>query len=410
MDNLNFTSNIDRYVELLLKIGLNFQEGQRLFVRAPIDARVLVEKIVEMAYDLGAYDVYVKWSDEKVTRQRLKKAPEEALKEVYSWEIDAAKDMLDKKAAFLSITGGDPDILKDVPTERISIATKAINNAMKEVSRRVMSNEVSWCVIANPTEAWAKKVFPGDNKALDKLWEYILKASRVEGIDDPIKEWYQHIEKLQNVTEFLNKMQFDYLHYEGPGTDLTVGLPEEHLWISGAQTNKDGIVFVPNIPTEEVFTAPHRDLINGVVKNSKPLVYAGNVIDNFELEFKDGKVVRFKAEKGEKILKTILETDEGASYLGEVALVPVNSPIYKMNTVFYNTLFDENAASHFAFGRAYPTCLKNSERFSEEELRKRGLNISITHVDFMIGNENMRVTGYKDDAPTVIMENGLWVI
>ncbi|MDK2885456.1 MAG: aminopeptidase [Thermosipho sp. (in: thermotogales)] len=399
--------DIRKYAEVILKIGINLQKDQILFVRAPIETKELVEEITDIAFDLGAYDVYIKWNDEITNKIRLKKASEKALQEVPSWEVTALKELLDKKAAFLTILGGDPDIYKDVPPQKIGVAAKARNIAMKEFSRRLMSNEASWCVAAYPTEAWAKKVL-GKDGTKEKLLELILKASRING--NPVNNWKNHISKLQKITDFLNQMQFDYLHYEGPGTDLKVGLPENHIWISGAQDNADGVSFVPNIPTEEIFTAPHREKINGILKNSLPLVYSGNIIDKFELEFKDGKVINFKVEVGEEILKTILETDEGAKYLGEVALVSVDSPIYQMKKIFYNTLFDENAASHFAFGRAYTSCIKGGEKLNEEELKNAGLNISITHVDFMVGNENMKVTGYKDGEKVIIMENGRWVI
>lgn len=399
--------DIRKYAEVILKIGINLQKDQILFVRAPIETKELVEEITDIAFDLGAYDVYIKWNDEITNKIRLKKASEKALQEVPSWEVTALKELLDKKAAFLTILGGDPDIYKDVPPQKIGVAAKARNIAMKEFSRRLMSNEASWCVAAYPTEAWAKKVL-GKDGTKEKLLELILKASRING--NPVNNWKNHISKLQKITDFLNQMQFDYLHYEGPGTDLKVGLPENHIWISGAQDNADGVSFVPNIPTEEIFTAPHREKINGIIKNSLPLVYSGNIIDKFELEFKDGKVINFKAEVGEEILKTILETDEGAKYLGEVALVSVDSPIYQMKKIFYNTLFDENAASHFAFGRAYTSCIKGGEKLNEEELKNAGLNVSITHVDFMVGNENMKVTGYKDGEKVIIMENGRWVI
>jgi len=399
--------DIRKYAEVILKIGLNLQKDQILFVRAPIETKELVEVITDLAFDLGAFDVYIKWNDEITNKIRLKKASEKALQEVPSWEVSALKDLLDKKAAFLTILGGDPDIYKDVPPQKIGVAVKARNIAMKEFSKRLMSNEASWCVAAYPTEAWAKKVL-GKDGTKEKLLELILKASRING--NPVNNWKNHISKLQKITDFLNQMQFDYLHYEGPGTDLKVGLPENHIWISGAQDNADGVTFVPNIPTEEIFTAPHREKINGILKNSLPLVYSGNIIDKFELEFKNGKVINFKAEVGEEILKTILETDEGSKYLGEVALVSVDSPIYQMKKIFYNTLFDENAASHFAFGRAYTSCIKGGEKLNEEELKNAGLNVSITHVDFMVGNENMKVTGYKDGEKVIIMENGRWVI
>ncbi|WP_126993052.1 aminopeptidase [Thermosipho globiformans] len=397
---------LKKYAEVALKIGLNLQKDQILFIKAPIDAREFVEKVVETAFEIGAFDIYVKWSDEVITKTRLKNAPINALKEFPEWEIKASEYLLDKKGAVLSITGGDPDALKDVPPERIGIFTKTVNTANKDIMRRMMANEISWCVVAYPTRKWAKKVLGEENT--EKLLEYILKASRIEG--DPVKNWQEHIDNLKRITKFLNEKQFDYLKYEGPGTDLTVGLPENHIWLSATQENMSGITFVPNIPTEEIFTAPHKDKINGVVTNSLPLVYGGNVIDKFTLEFKDGKIVNYKAEVGEKILETILNTDEGARRLGEVALVPVNSPIYQMKTIFYNTLFDENAASHFAFGRAYPNCIKGGTKMNEEQLRQNGLNTSLTHVDFMVGNENMNVYGIKAGEKITLMKNGKWVI
>ena len=399
--------NLKKYAEVVLKIGTNLQKDQILFVRAPIDAREFVEVITDIAFDLGAHNVYIKWNAETINKIILKKASEKALQEVPSWEINASEELLNKKAAFLTIIGGDPDIYKDVPPHKIGTTIKARNMAMKEISKRIMSNEISWCVVAYPTEKWAKKVL-GEDGTKEQLLELILKASRIH--DDPLKNWKNHISNLQKITDFLNKMQFDYLHYEGPTIDLKVGLPENHIWLSGSQDNSDGVTFVPNIPTEEIFTAPHREKINGVLRNSLPLVYSGNIIDKFELEFKDGKVINYHAEIGEEILKTILETDDGARFLGEVALVPVDSPIYQMKKIFYNTLFDENAASHFAFGRAYTSCIKDGEKMGEDELKNAGLNVSITHVDFMIGNEEMKVTGYKNGEKVIIMENGKWAI
>ncbi|ABR30026.1 peptidase M29 [Thermosipho melanesiensis] len=395
-----------KYATVALQIGLNLQKNQILFVKAPIDAKEFVEEVVDVAFELGAYDVYVKWNDEVVTKHRLKKASIDALKEYPEWEIKASEYLLDKKGAVLSITGADPDALKDVPPDRIGIFTKTANLANKDIMKRMMTNEISWCVVAYPSKKWAKKVIGEEDT--EKLLSYILKASRIEG--NPIENWKKHIKQLNRITDFLNERQFDYLIYEGPGTDLQVGLPKDHVWISGSQKNSQGITFVPNIPTEEVFTAPHREKINGTVSNSLPLVYGGNIIDKFKLTFKDGEIIKYEAEVGKEILETILNTDKGAKRLGEVALVSVESPIYKMKTVFFNTLFDENAASHFAFGRAYPNCIKNGEKLSEKELLKAGINTSLTHVDFMIGNEEINVWGVKGNEKIKLMEKGLFVI
>ncbi|AEX85428.1 leucyl aminopeptidase (aminopeptidase T) [Marinitoga piezophila KA3] len=401
---------LEKYAELAVRVGVNIQKGQRLLLRTSVDAVEFSRLIAEKAYEAGAKEVYVRYSDEYITFLKLKNAPEEIIEEVHSWEVEAAKFFCDEKGAFLSVISSDPDLFKEIPPEIIGKFSKANQMAMKEVSKEIMSGKVSWSVVAVPNEKWAKKVFPESTNPVEDLWNAILKTIRVNENDDPVELWNKHIENLNKRTEFLNKRQYEYLRYKGPGTDLMVGMPENHIWVAGTQKNVDGTVFLPNIPTEEVFSAPHKDKINGYVRNSKPLVYGGNIIDGFTMEFKDGKIVKVTAEKGEDVLKQAISLDEGASYLGEVALVPVDSPIYQLNTIFYNTLFDENAASHFAFGKAYPICIKDGTKMSEEELKEHGLNTSITHVDFMIGNEELDVYGIKDGKEELIMKNGKWAI
>jgi len=401
---------LEKYAELLVKVGINVQKGQRVFLRSTIDAVDFTRKVTEKAYEAGAKEVYTVYSDDYMLFLKLKYGDEELLKEFHQWEVDMAKYFCDEKGAFLSIIGSDPDILKSIDPQKIGQYSKTRQTAMKDVSKVIMADKVSWSIGAVPSEKWAKKVFPNSENPVEDLWDAILKTVRVNEKDDPVELWNKHLNNLKEKTEYLNKKQYDYLRYEGPGTDLTVGLPKNHKWLGGAQKNEDGVVFLPNIPTEEVFTAPHKDKVNGYVRNSKPLVYGGNVIDGFTMEFKDGKIINVTAEKGEDILKQAISLDEGASYLGEVALVPVDSPIYQLNVIFYNTLFDENAASHFAFGRAYSTCVENGENMTEEELKNAGLNDSVTHVDFMIGNEEMNVYGIKDGKEELIMKNGRWVI
>ncbi|GAB6190056.1 aminopeptidase [Marinitoga arctica] len=401
---------LEKYAELLVKVGLNVQKGQRVFLRSTIDAVDFTRKVAEKAYEAGAKEVYTVYNDEYMLFLKLKHADDELLNEFHQWEVDMAKYFCDEKGAFLSIIGSDPDILKTIDPQKIGQYSKTRQTAMKDVSKVIMADKVSWSIGAVPSEKWAKKVFPNSENPINDLWNAILKTVRVNETDDPVELWNKHLNSLKEKTEYLNNKQYDYLRYEGLGTNLTVGLPRNHKWLGGTQKNEDGVVFLPNIPTEEVFTAPHKDKVNGYVKNSKPLVYGGNVIDGFTMEFKDGKIVNVTAEKGEEILKQAISLDEGASYLGEVALVPVDSPIYQLNVVFYNTLFDENAASHFAFGRAYSTCVENGENMNEEELKEVGLNNSITHVDFMIGNEKMNVYGIKDGKEELIMKNGKWVI
>ncbi|SHF27804.1 aminopeptidase II. Metallo peptidase. MEROPS family M29 [Marinitoga hydrogenitolerans DSM 16785] len=401
---------MEKYAELLVKVGINVQKDQRVFLRSTIDSIEFTRIVAEKAYEAGAKEVYTVYNDEYMLFLKLKYADNELLNEFHQWEVDMAKYFCDEKGAFLSIIGSDPDILKTINPQKIGQYSKTRQTAMKDVSKVIMADKVSWSVGAVPSEKWAKKVFPNSDNPVQELWNAILKTVRVNENEDPVQLWNKHLNNLKEKTKYLNNKQYDYLRYEGPGTDLTVGLPKNHKWLGGAQKNEDGTIFLPNIPTEEVFTAPHKDKVNGYVRNSKPLVYGGNVIDGFTMEFKDGKIVKITAEKGEDILKQAISLDEGASYLGEVALVPVDSPIYQLNVVFYNTLFDENAASHFAFGRAYSTCIENGENMSEEELKAVGLNNSITHVDFMIGNEEMNVYGIKGDNEELIMKNGKWTI
>ncbi|KLO22925.1 aminopeptidase [Marinitoga sp. 1155] len=401
---------MEKYAELLVKVGINVQKGQRVFLRSTIDAVDFTRIVAKKAYEAGAKEVYTVYNDEYMLFLKLKYANDELLNEFHQWEVDMAKYFCDKKGAFLSIIGSDPDILKTIDPQKIGQYSKTRQTAMKDVSKVIMADKVSWSIGAVPSKKWAEKVFPNSDNPIQELWNAILKIVRVNENEDPIQLWNKHLNNLKEKTKYLNNKQYDYLRYEGPGTDLTVGLPKNHKWLGGAQKNEDGIVFLPNIPTEEVFTAPHKNKVNGYVRNSKPLVYGGNVIDGFTMEFKDGKIVKVTAEKGEDILKQAISLDEGASYLGEVALVPVDSPIYQLNVVFYNTLFDENAASHFAFGRAYSTCVENGENMNEEELKTVGLNNSITHVDFMIGNEEMNVYGIKNGKEELIMKNGKWVI
>jgi aminopeptidase len=401
---------LEKYARLAVNIGINVQKDQRVLLRSTVEDIEFTRIVMEEAYKAGAKEVYVVYNDDYTTFMKLKYGSEEVLKEVHQWEIDSAEYFCDEKGAFLSVISSDPDLLKSVEPKKIGILSKYRQEAMKKVSQIIMADRVSWSVVAVPNLKWAQKVFPNSENPKDDLWDAILKICRINEKYDPVELWKEHLNNLKSKCDYLNNKQYDYLRYEGPETNLKVGLPKNHVWLGGSQANEDGIIFLPNIPTEEIFTAPHKDKIDGYVKNSKPLAYGGNIIDDFVVEFKGGKVVNVKASKGEEILKEIIKMDEGASHLGEVALVPVDSPIYQSNLIFYNTLFDENAASHFAFGKAYPTCLKNSENMSREDLSSHGLNDSITHVDFMVGNENMNVYGIKDGKEEIIMERGLWKI
>lgn len=390
------------YSQAILKIGVNLQNQQKLIVNASVDHKDFVRIFVEQAYDLGAKEVLVVWNDTYISRQKLLKAPEEVITNIYNWEIEMAKSFLEDGAATVSLVGSYADLLADVPAQRIGAATKARQIAFKEIMERTMMNKNRWCVAGVPNPEWARKVYGTED--ITQLWNDILYMARIDenGYDALLK----HLENLKNRKDYLNEMKFEALRYEGPGTELVVELPRAHLWLSGVEHDVNGVPFLPNIPTEEVFTAPYKYGVNGKVSSSMPLVYQGNIIDEFWLEFKDGKVINFDAKKGKEVLQQLIATDEGASYLGEVALVDVTSPIYKLGKVFYNTLYDENAASHFALGRAYPTCV---ESFGGDP-ENAGINMSITHVDFMVGNDKMNVYGIKGGKEYQLMKNGLWQI
>jgi len=390
------------YSHAILKIGVNLQHGQKLVVNASVDHKDFVRIFVEQAYDLGANEVLVVWNDTYISRQKLLKAPDEVITHIYDWEVEMPKSFLEKGAATVSLVGSYADLLADVPSNRIGAATKARQIAFKDIMERTMMNKNRWCVAGVPNPEWAEKVY--GTKDVEQLWKDILFMARID--ENGYDKLLIHLENLKRREDYLNSMKFDALHYESPTTNLIVELPKNHLWLSGMEDDESGVPFLPNIPTEEVFTAPYKYGVNGTVSSSMPLVYQGNIIDDFWLEFKDGKVVDFDAKKGKDVLKELITTDEGASYLGEVALVDITSPIYKLQKVFYNTLYDENATSHFAFGRAYPTCIENFSGDPESS----GINMSLTHVDFMIGNDKMNVYGIKDGKEYLLMENGLWKI
>ncbi|MGG3998216.1 aminopeptidase [Anoxybacillus kestanbolensis] len=403
---------LQKYAELAVRVGVNIQPGQTLFINAPLPSAPLVREIAKKAYEAGAKHVHVEWSDEEITYIKFKHAPEEALHEYPSWLAKGREEVAEKGGAFLSIYAPNPDLLKDIDPARVAAATKAASMALQHYRSRLMADHNCWSLIAVPTPAWAKKVFPNMNEdeAIAKLWDVIFQVTRVDQ-DDPIAAWKTHNEKLARIVDYLNNKQYKQLIYDGPGTNLTVELPDGHVWAGGAARSTDGIVFNPNMPTEEVFTMPHKDGTNGVVRNTKPLNYGGNIIDGFTLTFKDGKVVDFTAEVGYDTLKHLLDTDEGARRLGEIALVPHRSPISQSNLVFYNTLFDENAASHLALGKAYPTNIEGGTNMRTEELLARGANDSLVHEDFMIGSHELNVDGVtKDGVREPIMRNGEWVI
>jgi len=400
---------LEKYALLLVKTGINIQKNQILVINSPIECAPFTRIVSRIAYEEGARDVVINWRDELSSKIRYMNAPEEVFLEFPEWQRDFYLSNARSGAAFLSISASDPELMKDVNPQRMSKSNKASSNAIKEYRDRLMSNRNVWCIASIPTIAWAKKVFPelSQDDALEKLWNSIFKTVRVD-TQDPVASWKIHKSNLKKSMDFLNTNNFKYLEYKNSlGTNLKIELPEGHLWLGGSDYTPEGIEFIANMPTEEVYTLPKKDGVNGVVVSSKPLNYNGNLIGNFSITFKQGKIVDYKAEVGHDILKSIIETDEGSHYLGEVALVPYNSPISNSNILFYNTLFDENASCHLAIGKAYPVCIKNGENLSDEELAKLGVNDSFIHEDFMVGTEDLRITGITEDGKEIaVFENG----
>ncbi|NEU29187.1 aminopeptidase [bacterium LRH843] len=407
-----FRNQLEKYAELAVKVGINIQPGQTLVVRTPLFAAELVRLVAKKAYEAGAKHVQVEWSDEEITKTKFELAPDEAFHEYPEWIAKGYEDMAANGAAFLSITGSNPDLLKEIDPERVANANKASGKAMEGFRSYITSDKISWSIVAVPSEGWAKKVFPNETaeKAVEKLWDAIFAATRIHE-EDPVRAWQNHLATLDEKMNVLNEKHYHALHYQAEGTDLVIDLPETHLWVSGGSINNEGVSFVANMPTEEVFTSAKKTGVNGVVSSTKPLNYGGTMINNFSLTFKNGKVIDYKAEEGYETLKRLLATDEGSSYIGEVALVPHQSPISDTNVIFYNTLFDENASNHLALGSAYAFCIEGGKEMSKEELEKNGLNTSHTHVDFMIGSADMNIDGvYGDGKREPIFRNGNWAI
>lgn len=402
-------SLLRKYAGLIVKTGINLQSDQTLVINTPIECAPFIRMIAEIAYKEGAGDVVINWRDELFTKIRYMNAPEKVFEEFPGWQKEFYDFYDQKGAAFLSISASDPELMKDVDPERMSKTQKASSNALKEHRKRTMSNKNTWCVASVPTKSWAKKVFPelSEDEAVEKLWAAIIKSVRAD-MEDPIASWEEHKANLKKSMDFLNSNNFKYLRYKNSmGTDLTIELPEGHLWLGGSDISPEGVEFIANMPTEEVFTLPKRTGVNGTVVSSMPLNFNGNLIDKFSLTFKNGKIVDFGAQKGHEFLKKLIETDEGSQYLGEVALVPYNSPISNSKILFYNTLFDENASCHLAIGKAYPVCVRNSENLSDEELENLGVNDSMVHEDFMVGTSDLEITGVTAEGKEVpVFKNG----
>lgn len=402
---------LERYADLIIKIGVNLQKGQGLEISCPVEKSDFAVALTKAGYKAGASIVRMRWQNEKIEKLSYQYADINALIDIPKWLVDSKNYLVEKGFCYVAVSADDPEAFKSVPSEKLFAVSKAKAKALKKFSDNMMANAIRWCVVSVPTSNWAKKVFPLEKNPIKALSEQIELCMRLNE-KDPVDAWNKHIEKLNGRAKFLNDMNFEYLHfYNEKGTDLKVGLAKNHVWQCALEKAKDGILFMANMPTEEIFTAPHRERVEGVLKSAMPLCSNGQVIDEFSITFKNGKIVDFSAKKGYDALKQLINTDKGTKRLGEVALIGKNSPIAKSKVLFYNTLFDENASCHLAIGKAYPTTIKEGQSLSIKELEKLGANDSSEHEDFMIGTPDLNVVGVRKDGTEIkIFEDGEWII
>jgi aminopeptidase len=401
---------LGRLAEIAVKVGLRLEPGQDLFLTAPTAALPLARKIAEEAYKAGSGLVIPIFSDEEMTLARYRFAPDASFDRAPGWLYEGVGKAFSANTARLAIVGEDPMLLSEADPAKVARANKANSIAYKPALEKIAGFDINWNIVAYPTLAWAKRVFPGDEEtvAVARLADAIFAASRVDG-DDPVAEWRAHNSALAVKARWLNEKRFDALHYSGPGTDLTIGLADGHEWHGGASTAKNGVTCNPNIPTEEVFTTPHALRVDGHVVSTKPLSYQGTLIEGIRVAFKGGRIVEAGASRGEDVLRKVLDTDEGARRLGEVALVPHSSPISTSGLMFFNTLFDENAACHVAIGQCYSKCFVGGDKLNADEIAARGGNASLIHIDWMIGSDEIDIDGLDADGRrTPVFRKGEW--
>ena len=412
IERLSHGDRLARLAEVSVRVGLGLRKGQELVMTAPLDAAPLVRRITEEAYRAGASLVTTLFTDEEATLLRFRHAHDESFDKASNWLFEGMAAAFREGAARLAIVGEDPSLLAREDPEKVARVNRARSKAYMPALQLIAGFDINWTIVSYATPAWARAVFPDETQdvAVDKLWNAIFAASRIDA-DDPVAAWDAHNRSLRARTEFLNGRSYAALRFRGPGTDLTVGLADGHQWEGGAARAKNGVVCNANIPSEEVFTTPHKDRVDGYVRSTKPLSYQGTLIDDINVRFEGGRIVEAKALSGEAVLKQVVETDEGAARLGEVALVPHSSPISQSGLLFYNTLFDENAASHIALGQAYSKCLRDGDKLSEAELAARGANRSLIHIDWMIGSAEIDVDGITAGGqPEPLMRRGEWAL
>lgn len=406
---MSFKEKLSKYAKLIVRAGLNVQTDQIVVIDAPVENVELVRLVTKEAYEAGAKEVVVKYSDEVVSRYKYEYLAKEEFGHVPNWFQEFRNDYASKNAAFLTIISDDPEGFKGIDPTKMALWSKSVSTACKPFYDSLDLGINTWCIVAGSSIKWANKVYPdmSDSEAVEALWNAIFKAVKVND-DDPQLSWENHRQSFEARVNHLNALNLKTLHYTNSlGTDLTVTLNDDYLFAGGGSYTTKGVYFFPNMPTEEIFTSPYRGGTNGVVYSAMPLNYNGNLIDEFKMEFKDGRIVAFEAKVGQDVLSEMLNIDEGSRYLGEVALVPYDSPLSNMNTLFYNTLFDENASCHLAIGKGFSECIKDGLTMTKAELLEKGINDSLTHVDFMIGTSDLNITGETKDGEVVkIFENG----
>lgn len=409
----NFDQLLQKYADVIIHKGIQVAADDYLLINADIEQAPLVRLLAETAYKAGAKKVKVTWADDALTRIGYENQSVETLTDIPQYTIDESNDWIAKRAKRISLRSSNPNALSGIDPSKISAAQRAASEALQEQRIATQANVVSWLVVAGAGQEWAKLVFPElstTEEKVDALWNEIFKTTRVYEAD-PVKAWNEHEAKLNEKAHFLNEIQFDHLHYTGPGTDLKLGLPKNHIWESAGSVNEKGEAFIANMPTEEVFTAPDANRAEGHITSSKPLSYGGTVIDGMTFYFENGQITDVKAEQGEETLRKLVEDNDGSRSLGEVALVPHQSPISQSGIIFYNTLFDENASNHLAIGQAYATSVQGGTKMSQDELKDAGLNRSNVHVDFMVGNAEMNIDGITTDGKVIpVFRNGEWAI
>lgn len=401
-----------QYAEFAVRVGVNPQKGQTMLISCSVESAPFARLCARAAFEAGARDVVMKYTDEQFARIRMENASVETLEDVKPYILRSYLDYAESEggACILNIHDADPEVFKGLDAEKIARANKARREALAAWRDYTMKDKVQWSIVAIPGPAWAKKVFPGDENAEEKLWQAIFSVCRVREGVDVTAAWREHLAKLEARRSRLNELQLESVHFESAnGTDLTVGLADTHIWEAAGGHTPQGYAFLPNIPTEEVFTAPHKDRVDGIVHGTKPYVYNGEIIDGFWVRFERGRVVEYHADKNEELLGHLLDTDEGARHIGEVALVPASSPINQSGILFYSTLFDENAACHLALGMGFADTIKNFENYTLDECRAKGINDSMVHEDFMIGSADLSIDAHTRDGRTVpIFRDGNW--